>query len=147
MRNPIAHIRRTGFKEALTPAPDPRQHGWALIGPQGTVAGHVSIAATPFRRMKGWLGRKQAPPGSALVLMPCAQVHTIGMRFPIDAVFCDETLHVVRVRTLVRGRMTWTVKGAHCCIELPAGAAAANGLVAGAPLRFERAVDESRDQG
>ena len=41
--------------------------------------------------------RRAAPPGligrdgidGVLVLRPCRQVHTFGMRFPIDVAFCD----------------------------------------------------------
>src|SRR5512135_880041 len=51
------------------------------------LAERASFALTPLQRMKGLLGREALAPGDALVITPCAAVHTFGMRFPIDVVF------------------------------------------------------------
>lgn len=53
---------------------------------------------------------------------PAAQVHTIGMRYPIDVVLCDRDLVVLRiVRGLRPLRVTKWVRGARVVVELPAG--------------------------
>lgn len=63
-------------------------------------------------------------PGEALLLQPCKQVHTFGMTYPIDVLFCDRewvVLHVARRMEPRRiGRVVWR---AHFAIELRAGAA------------------------
>ncbi len=63
-------------------------------------------------------------PGEALLLQPCKQVHTFGMAYPIDVLFCardGEVLHVLRRMKPRRvGRVVWR---AGFAIELNAGAA------------------------
>jgi uncharacterized membrane protein (UPF0127 family) len=62
----------------------------------------VILEATTFRaRLLGLAGLRSEdlPPRHALLLRPCASVHTFGMRFPIDIAFADEdsrVLHVAR---------------------------------------------------
>ncbi len=108
---------------------------WALLGPQGLLAHRLMVAATPLARARGLLLRRPPEPGWALLLHPCRQVHTFGMRYPIDAVFCDELFRVVGVETLRPWRMSRTHRHARCCVETPSGAAAACGALAGATLR------------
>ena len=49
-------------------------------------------------RTRGLLGRDGID--GVMVLEPCRNVHTFGMRFPIDVAFCDRDGVVVRVVTL-----------------------------------------------
>ena len=61
------------------------------------------------------------------------QVHTFGMRFTLDVIFCDDDWRVVHVVHELRPwRVTRFVHDARYVIELPAGAAA--GLTAGEVL-------------
>src|SRR5437667_363339 len=46
--------------------------------------------------MRGLLGRDRLEPGEGLLLRPASAVHTFFMRFPIDAVFLDRGLVVLR---------------------------------------------------
>jgi uncharacterized membrane protein (UPF0127 family) len=98
-----------------------------------TIAESVEVAVSRRARRKGLLGRATMEPASALVLVPCAAIHTLFMRFAIDAVFVDETGRVVRI---IAGLVPWRVavaSFAHAVIELPAGTTA--GLVdVGDPL-------------
>lgn len=92
---------------------------------------HVTLAATAPRRLRGLLGRREP---RALLLAPAASIHTCGMRFPIDAVFLDGDLRVIRV---VRCLPPWrfaAARGARAVLELPAGGAA--GLTPGQRLRL-----------
>jgi uncharacterized membrane protein (UPF0127 family) len=72
------------------------------------------------------VGALRDPPsrGAAFVLSPAKQIHTIGMRAPIDVVFCDGRWTVVH---LIRGMRPWRlsrlVLDARYAIELAAGAA------------------------
>jgi hypothetical protein len=82
----------------------------------------VSLAATPARRLRGLIGRRRVP--APLLIVPARSVHTCGMRRPIDVVFLDADLVVVKV---VRGLRPWRAAGARgavAALELVAGAAA-----------------------
>jgi uncharacterized membrane protein (UPF0127 family) len=105
-----------------------------VSGPNGVVAGSVRIAATPWTRMRGLIGTAVLGPDEGLVLAPCRRVHTYGMRFPIDAVFCDRAGRVLHVETLAPRRVSRHVGGAWSCIELPAGRAAGAGIRPGTRL-------------
>ena len=86
------------------------------------------VAATPWRRLKGLLGRSGLDEGEGLLIRPSSSIHMFFMRFPIDAVFLDE--HLV-VRKVVPGLKPWRIaaaRGAKSVVELPAGTAARHGL-------------------
>ena len=95
------------------------------------------VAATPWRRMKGLLGRASLDDGEGLLIRSSASIHMFFMRFPIDAVFLDENLVV---RKVVRGLKPWRIaaaRGAKSVVELPAGAATRAGVKAGDRLALE----------
>ena len=54
-----------------------------------TIASRVEIAQNPWARMKGLLGRRDLPPGEALIITHCQSIHMFFMKFPIDVIFCD----------------------------------------------------------
>jgi len=93
------------------------------------LARDLETASTPWRRMKGLLGRSALPEGSGLLIRPCRAVHTWFMRFPIDVVFVDRDGRVVRIAAeLAPFRTASGGWRARAVIELPAGSAAAAGL-------------------
>lgn len=55
---------------------------------------HAKYANRFWSRTIGLLGRSHIKESEAIVLTPCNQIHTLGMRFSIDIVFLDED-HVV----------------------------------------------------
>ncbi len=90
------------------------------------------LADTPRSRRRGLLGTDRLEDGSGMVLVPCRQVHTFGMRYAIDVVFVDRSLRVLRV---VEGMRPWgagapVLRGA-AAIELPAGRVADTGTAPG----------------
>jgi uncharacterized protein len=87
--------------------------------------------------MRGLLGRKSLDPGSGMLLTPEPSVHMFFMRFPLDVVFLDRDHKVVGVRHELRPWRVAGAKGAYATLELPAGAAAAAGLVKGDVLVIE----------
>lgn len=90
------------------------------------VADTVRRATSIPGRMRGLLGGPGLGPGEGLLLSPCKQVHTFGMRFPIDVVFCDRGWRVTHVvRGMKPGRVSRVEWRARCAIELSAGAASA----------------------
>lgn len=82
----------------------------------------AEVAETPSARRRGLLGREELPEGDGLLIVPCRQVHTLGMRFPIDVIFLDRNLVVLRaVKDLRPGRISPFVLGAQAALELPSG--------------------------
>ena len=85
------------------------------------VATLVEIAATRTTRRRGLLGRDHLEEASAMLLAPCAAVHTAGMRFAIDVVFVDRQGYAVKV---VRNLRPWRIAlaaGGRAVIEMAAG--------------------------
>lgn len=94
----------------------------------------VVVARSFSQRLRGLLGRRSMAPDEALLLAPCTSVHTCWMWFAIDVVFLNAAGEVVRVvPRLGPWRFAWA-RGAHACLELPAGGAARAGLYAGVRL-------------
>jgi uncharacterized membrane protein (UPF0127 family) len=86
-----------------------------------SLADSVEVAVTRQARRKGLLGREAFASSSALILAPCAAIHTMFMRFDIDAVFVDDDGRAVKV---VHGLTPWRIAVqpfAHAVVELPAG--------------------------
>jgi hypothetical protein len=103
------------------------------------VCERLELAERPSARMRGLLGRGSLPPGEGLLLRPAGSIHTAFMRFPIDAVFLDRELTVLRI---VRHLPPWNVaaeRGAKAVLELPAGEADRVGLQRGDRLYADAA--------
>jgi uncharacterized membrane protein (UPF0127 family) len=85
----------------------------------GDVLATAEIAHTARARRKGLLGRDDLD--GALVIRPCRNVHTAGMRFPIDVAFCDGSGRVLRITTLPPWRVSRVVPRAAFVVEARAG--------------------------
>jgi uncharacterized protein len=86
------------------------------------VASDVRWARSVLARARGLMGQSVMPPGTAMVFEPARQIHTLGMKFPLDVVFCDrawKVLHVVR--SMAPARMTRVVWRARYVLELRGG--------------------------
>jgi uncharacterized membrane protein (UPF0127 family) len=94
------------------------------------------VAATPFTRLRGLLGRKSLPRGQGILLRPAGSVHTFFMRFTIDVVFLDDELRVVAIAADLRPWRAAGKRGARAVLELPAGECARRGLAVGDQVRF-----------
>ena len=92
----------------------------------------IDIAESFRERSRGLLGRDGVE--GALLLSPARQVHSFGMRFPIDVAFCTRDLVVVRTLSLRPGRITRLSLRSRCVIEAEAGAFARWGLNPGDQL-------------
>lgn len=76
-------------------------------------------------RLFGLIPCKTLGPEEGLWLHPCAMIHTCFMSFPIDAVFLDAGLKVVKiVPSLKPWRFSPWVCGARSVLELAPGRAA-----------------------
>ncbi len=82
----------------------------------------AGLAKSFLARMKGLLGGKELKEGQALILKPCNSVHTLFMRFPIEAVFVDKDNKIIAARQNLRPwRITPVYFAAALAIEFPAG--------------------------
>lgn len=95
------------------------------VAGRGTLlADEVTVARTARQRARGLLKSPPLRHGQALILPRAHQVHTIGMSYPIDVLFCDGEWNVLRViRPLRPNRISAWVGRARCIVELPAGSA------------------------
>jgi uncharacterized membrane protein (UPF0127 family) len=101
---------------------------------RAVVCDRCELADSAWTRLRGLIGRARLQPGDGLMLRPASAIHTSFMRFPIDAVFLDDELRVLRVREGLRPWRAAAAPGATAVLELAAGQAARNGLAPGARL-------------
>jgi hypothetical protein len=101
------------------------------------VGAPVLFARSPFERARGLLGR-ELPDGAALALERARQVHTFGMAYALDVVFCDEQWIVLHaVHDMRPARITRWVRRARVAVEIPSHARRAR-VRRGDALRLER---------
>jgi uncharacterized membrane protein (UPF0127 family) len=108
---------------------------------QTILARAAEVADSSAKRRTGLLGRARLEPGEGLWILPCESVHTFFMKFPIDLVYLDKNRKVRKVRHAVPAWRLSACLTAHSVLELPAGAAAESGTVAGDELAIEQ-VDQ-----
>ena len=102
------------------------------------IADRADIADTSAKRRIGLLRHATLQPGEGLWIAPCEAVHTIGMKFPIDVLFLDKKLKVLKIRKDMR---RWRIAGslwAHSVLELPSGTCQQTDTAAGDELDFEK---------
>jgi uncharacterized membrane protein (UPF0127 family) len=93
-----------------------------LVSTETVIASDVQWARSAAARTRGLIGVAALSPGAAMVFEPGRQIHTFGMEFPLDVVFCDaawKVLHVVR--SMPPRRMTRLVWRARVVLELAGG--------------------------
>ncbi|PIU19987.1 MAG: hypothetical protein COT18_04515 [Elusimicrobia bacterium CG08_land_8_20_14_0_20_59_10] len=101
--------------------------------PVSALAGRADTFSS---RLFGLIPRRCLGAEEGLWLEPCAMIHMCFMRFPIDAVFLDGDLKVLRIiADLKPWRFSSWVRGARGVLELPSGRSAGR-LAAGDVLEF-----------
>src|SRR5471032_946086 len=88
---------------------------------RAAVATSVELAVTRRSRRRGLLGRDHLEASAALMLEPCAAVHTAFMRFHLDLVFVNRGGYTVKI---VEDVPPWRIAlstRAHAVIEMAAG--------------------------
>jgi uncharacterized membrane protein (UPF0127 family) len=92
------------------------------------------LADTPLARLKGLLGRPGLGRDEGLLLTPAPAIHTVFMRFPIDAVFLDRDRRVVGIAPRLRPWRWARRSRARAVLELSAGESERRGLRIGERL-------------
>ena len=95
------------------------------------VAEEVTVASSIPARTIGLIGRRSMPAGKGIVLRPSFSIHTAFMRFPIDVIFLDQDLVVLKIAAGLRPSRTSSCRGAREVVELAAGECERRGLSVG----------------
>jgi uncharacterized protein len=61
------------------------------------LAMHVHVCESRIERGRGLLFRRCPDQRTAFLLQRCSSVHTIGMTYAIDIVFCNDTGRILRI--------------------------------------------------
>lgn len=102
--------------------------GKAFLGVRGSscvvrsTSIQVAIANSFISRLVGLLSRRQLPDSEALLLVPCASIHTIGMRFTIDVLFLNRENRVLGYSdNVLPNRFRFAPKGTEKVLEIAQG--------------------------
>lgn len=101
--------------------------------------GDVEIADGVLSRARGLLGRRTLDGDRALLLSPCAAIHTFGMRFAIDVLFLNGDGVIVSLAARLPPWRWARGQGASVTIEWAAGAIDRYDFARGQRLRWTSA--------
>ncbi len=91
-----------------------------------------------FRRFMGLMYRKTMSQDHGLLLTPCNEIHTFGMRFDIDAITLSKDNEVLFIdKRVAPGKARKRVKNGYRVLELCSGMADKLGISAGEILEFK----------
>ena len=104
----------------------------------GTEIGrHIECADWTLTRLVGLLGRTGLDAGGGLLIQPSSGIHTMGMKFTIDAVGLDSDLRVVKLWPELRPNRVSTVHlTVRSVLELAEGQIRALSIEVGHTLRM-----------
>lgn len=89
---------------------------------QKLVADRAKVANNPLTRMIGLLNRSNLDKGEGLLIIPCNNIHSIGMKFNFDAVFLDKNN---KIKHIIENMKPWKLSpiifSAYSTLELPCG--------------------------
>ena len=86
-----------------------------------SLALEAQIADNFFLRLKGLMFRKTIVPEAALIFYHTSSIHTFFMRFPLDVVFVNKKMRVIKLyKALKPGRVVFCFS-AYLSVELPPG--------------------------
>jgi uncharacterized protein len=100
----------------------------------GELVCRCRVATSFASRFRGLMGVAELPRGGGLLFPGTSSVHTHFMRFPIDVLFLDPDLRVVRVVVALRPWRFASARGSVAALELAAGEAERLGLAPGVVL-------------
>ena len=95
------------------------------------VCAECVVADSAWTRTKGLLGRESLGEDEGILLRPGGSIHMFFMRFPIDAVFLDRDLRVLRIAADLEPWRMASKRGAKSVLELPAGRCSRVGVAEG----------------
>jgi hypothetical protein len=97
-----------------------------------TLVENGAVADSAWTRLRGLLGHAPLKTGEGLLLRGEKAIHTVGMSFPIDVLFLDQTGQVVHlIPAMPALRFSPFVARAADVLEMPAGIIAQTGTALG----------------
>lgn len=96
---------------------------------------HVVIADNYFSRLRGLMFRKEMGMDEGLLLKNCGSIHCCFMFFPIDVIYLNNRMEVLKVETVRPWRVGSLVIGAKHVLEVAQGAASS--LQQGDVIKFK----------
>ena len=101
------------------------------------ICSYVEDASNFFRRFMGLMYRKSIPRDHGLLLTPCNEIHTFGMRFDIDTVAVSKDGEVLFIdRAVGPNKVRKKVNGCYSILELNSGVSDELGIQIGDRLEF-----------
>ncbi len=102
-----------------------------------TFLGRVYVADKTGTRIKGLLGIRELPFLWGLLIRPCRQGHTLGMRYPLSVWFINQQNEIIKiVDFLPAWRISPFIPNASFVLEFPANWAEITGSEEGDSLRL-----------
>jgi uncharacterized protein len=130
---------RTGVAlvDGTSPSKRTRMKKFVLVGPRGELVCDVChIADRPHTRVRGVIGWRDLRRGEGVLIKPTFSIHTAFVRFPIDAVFLDGDLKVLRIAQDMKPWRLAGFWGATSVLELAAGECRRLGVMTGDRLAW-----------
>lgn len=82
----------------------------------------VKVASTFWSRLVGLLNRRELGDHEALLLVPCRDIHTFGMRFAIDVIFLAKSGAVLGYAdNVLPNKVRSSPKGTYSVLEVANG--------------------------
>ncbi len=80
----------------------------------------LEVKKSFWGKLKGLLGRNNLPTNQGILLVNCRQIHTLGMKFPLDVVVLDKNLRVLDFKgNFSRNRIGRYYQRGYYVVELP----------------------------
>lgn len=105
---------------------------------------HVLHARYWHQRLFGLLALPRLTEGHGLLIEPCASIHTLGMRYPLDLLFLSRGNQVLGWRENLAPWRAASLRGARSTLELPAGALATISPRTGEQLQWQESPNLAR---
>lgn len=102
------------------------------------IATKVRIANTFFKRFIGLLCDKKIEAHEGLLIDPCNQVHTFGMKFDIDVVFVSKSGEIIHTESqMTPGKVSPTIIKCQKVLELKSGTVEKKCIMNGKRIAFD----------
>ena len=99
------------------------------------IVNELHEAKSFFTRLKGLLFKKSISEDEGMLISPCSQIHTFGMKFPIDVIFLSGDFTVLEVlKNIFPNKISRYIPESKYVLELAAGAAEKNSISKGQNL-------------
>lgn len=95
-------------------------HGSLGLANSTRVIKNVRRTTNFLERMRGLLGAREPGQDEGLLIDPCSSIHTFGMFYPIDVLFLDRQLHIVKTVACLRPWRMAAARNAGLVLEMAA---------------------------